>query len=97
MLHLFLLNFNPCPGFVVIFLNSKSVTEYTSDSKNCILSANLVNMFAVHSSQIIDKSTEQGTQSSASSNTSHQRGIVRLGVTQASGKAGLCPLLTLRP
>lgn len=42
MLHLFLLNFNPCPGFVVIFLNSKSVTEYTSDSKNCILSANLV-------------------------------------------------------
>lgn len=55
MPHLFLLNFNPFPDFVVIFSSFKSVIEYTSVGKNHVLSTNLVSMFTLHLFQIIDK------------------------------------------
>lgn len=48
MLYLLLLNFNPFHDSVVVFLN-KSKTECTRDSKNHVLSANLINMFIMHS------------------------------------------------
>lgn len=54
---------------LVIILNVKSITECTSDSKNPVLLANLINMFTMHSFQIIDKNIDQGTEPCASSNT----------------------------
>lgn len=62
ILHLFLSNLNQFPDSVVIFLNFKAVTEPASDGDNHIISAKMINVFAMHSFQTIDKNIEKGTE-----------------------------------
>ena len=58
-----LLNFHPFHDSAVIFLIGKPNTECTSNSMIHVISANLINMFVLHSFSIIDKNIEQGIES----------------------------------
>lgn len=62
MSHLFLLNFNPFPDFVVILSNFKSVNEHTSVSKNHVLSTKLISILLCIYSNLLIKNIEQNTE-----------------------------------
>lgn len=80
------------------WIPSQGLHTYTSDSKHWIVSTNLINMFTVHSGQIIDKKYRaRHWVLRLSASTSLQIGTVWFWVTPVNCKSWICPWLILWP